>query len=322
MTSIIIKNKYFNKRIDIFLSNKIKNFSRNKIQKLIKNKKIYLNNKIINKNNTKIYPKDIIKIFIKKNKNKYLINKNIKINIIYEDKYLLIINKNKNIVVHPGIGHLNDTLMNKIMYLYPNNKNIPRYGIIHRLDKNTTGLLIIAKEINSYKILIKKLKKKKIIRIYKTLVNNNNINNSLKNFGIIKNYINRNKYNRKIMSITKKNGKKAITYFRIIEKFNFFTLLEIKLDTGRTHQIRVHMNYINNPIVGEKIYTKKRILNKKKISKLLKKKIKKLNRQALHATTLIFKHPINKNKIVINSQLPEDILDIIFLLRIEKKYNI
>ncbi len=311
---LIIKNKYFNKRIDIFLSKKIKKYSRNKIQKLIKNKKIYLNNKIIKKNNIKIYPKDIIKIIIEKKINTYKKNKNIKLNIIYEDKYLLIINKNKNTIVHPGAGHLNDTLVNKLIFLYPNIYNkITRWGIIHRLDKNTTGLLIIAKKNNSYIKLTKKIKKRKITRIYKTLVNGN----IKKKIGIIKTYIKRNKYNRKIMSV-EKNGKKAITYFKILEKFNFFTLLEIKLETGRTHQIRVHMNHINNPIVGEKIYTKKNISNKKKISKLIKNKIKKLNRQALHATTLIFKHPIKKNKIVINCPLPEDILDIIFWLRIEK----
>ncbi len=312
---LIIKNKYFNKRIDIFLSKKIKKYSRNKIQKLIKNKKIYLNNKIIEKNNTKIYPKDIIKIIIEKKKYIYKKNKNIKLNIIYEDKYLIIINKNKNIIVHPGAGHLNDTLINKLIFLYPNIYNkITRWGIVHRLDKDTTGLLIIAKKNNSYIKLIKKIKNRKIIRIYKTLVNGN----IKKKSGIIKTYIKRNKYNRKIMSV-EKNGKKAITYFRVLERFNFFTLLEIKLETGRTHQIRVHMNYINKPIVGEKIYTKKNILNKKKISKLINNKIKKLNRQALHATTLIFNHPIKKNKIVINCPFPEDILDIIFWLRMEKK---
>ncbi len=312
---LIIKNKHFNKRIDIFLSKKIKKYSRNKIQKLIKNKKIYLNNKIVNKNNTKIFPKDIIKIIIKEDTYIYKKNKNIKINKIYEDKYLLIIDKKKNIIIHPGAGHLNDTLINKLIYLYPNIYNkIPRWGIVHRLDKDTTGLLIIAKKKNSYKKLIKKIKKRKIIRIYKTLV----YGNIKKKLGIIKTYIKRNKYNRKIMSV-EKNGKKAITYFRVLEKFNFFTLLEIKLETGRTHQIRLHMNYINHPIVGEKIYTTKKITNKKKISKLIKNKIKKLNRQALHATTLIFKHPINKNKIVINCNLPKDILNIIFWLRMEKK---
>ncbi len=311
---IKIVNKYFYKRIDIFLSKKLKKYSRNKIQKLIKNKNIYINNKIVKKNNTKIYNKDIIKIFIKKKINKYKINKKIKINIIYEDKYLIIINKNKNTIIHPGAGHKNDTLINKLIYLYPNiYPNLKRCGIIHRLDKDTTGLLIISKNKKSYIKLIKNLKKKKIIRIYKTLVFGK-IKNKIKK---IETYIKRNKYNRKIMSISK-TGKKAITYIKIIEKFKYFTFLEIKLETGRTHQIRVHMNYLNNPIVGEKIYTKKNILKKYKISKLILNKINKLNRQALHASTLIFKHPIKKNKIVINSFIPKDILNIIFWLRQEK----
>ncbi len=311
-----IKNNILNKRIDIILKKKIKNISRNKIQKIIKEKKISVNNKIINKPNTKIKFGDIIIIKKIKNKLTYIPNNKIKLNKIYEDENILIINKKNNIVVHPGSGNTQNTLMNTLMYHYPiTYKKVPRCGIIHRLDKNTTGLLIIAKDIKTYKKLIDYMKNKKIFRSYITLVWG-----IIKKNGSINKPIARHKYQRKIMSINK-NGKKSITHFKIIENFSFCTLLKINLETGRTHQIRVHMNYINHPIVGEKIYTRKNIFKNFNIPYLIKKKILNFKRQALHANSLKFIHPHKKNKIVINTYLPQDILDLIFKCRLFKNFN-
>ncbi len=305
------KNK---ERIDIFLSKKI-NYSRNKIKNIIKKKRVFINKKIVKKQNKKINIGDEILIYIYIKKKYIQKNKKIPLNKIYEDKYIIIINKKNNIIVHPGAGHKNDTLINKLAYCYPNiEKKIPRCGIVHRLDKNTTGLMIIAKNKKIYNILVDKIKKKKIIRIYKAIVIG-----KIKKSGKIKTNISRNKHKRTIMSINKK-GKKSLTYFKIIEKFNYFTFIEIKLDTGRTHQIRLHMNYINFPIIGEKIYTKKNIISKN-IDKKLYKKIKNFKRQALHASTLIFKHPISKKKIVINSPLPNDINNLLFNIRKFKNTN-
>ncbi len=303
------------KRLDLCLLNILKKYSRNQIKYFIKNKQIYVNNIVCIKPSKKIKKNNIITIKI--NKTKKIIKpkkQNISLNIIYEDKNIIIINKKKGLVVHPGSGNNNNTLMNSIIYHYPNiYKNVPRCGIIHRLDKNTTGLLIIAKDIKTYNILVKKLKKKKIKRIYKTIVLGN-----IKKKGSINKPISRNKYNRTEMSINK-NGKKALTYFKIIEKFNFCTFLKIILDTGRTHQIRVHMKYIKNPILGDKIYNIKSGFFEKKIEKYIPNEIKKLNRQALHASTLIFNHPIKKTKINISSPLPHDIYNILFKLRLKKK---
>ncbi len=303
-----IKNNISNIRIDIFLKKKIKK-SRNCIKKIIKKKKIYINKILCKKPSKKIKINDIIYIKkIKKKIIKYPPNKNISLNKVYEDKYILVINKNNNIVTHPGCGHINDTIMNKLIFNYPIiNKQLPRCGIIHRLDKNTTGLIIIAKKKNIYKSLINDMKKRKITRIYKAIVLG-----KIKKNGIINQPISRNKFKRTKMEINK-NGKKAITLFKIIEQYNICTLLKIKLKTGRTHQIRLHMNYLNHPIVGEKIYTNKKIINK------IKKKKKynfllNFNRQALHASKIIFTHP-KKKKIVINSNIPNDIYDLIFNLR-------
>ncbi len=309
---IKIKNTLKNKRLDINIKYLIKKYSRNKIINLIKNKNVYVNNKIITKPSKKINKNDLIKIFIKIIKNKYIALNKILFKKIYEDKYLLIINKNKNTVIHPGYGNKNNTIMNSLMFYYKSNKILPRYGIIHRLDKDTTGIILVAKNILSYLKLKNYIKKKKIIRIYKTIVYG-----IINNNGIIKKSISRNKYNRTRMCINKK-GKKAITYYNVIETFSFCTLLKIKLITGRTHQIRVHMNYINHPIVGEKIYTNKNI-KKYKISKNINILIKKLDRQALHASRIKFKHPINNNLIKIDSKIPNDILNLIFHLRLKNK---
>ncbi len=296
---IKIKNIKKSKRLDLNIKNFIKKYSRNKIINLIKNKYVKINNKIITKPSKKIKNKDIIIIKYKKKK-RYIPSK-ISLNIVYEDKYLIIINKKNNIIVHPGAGNTKNTILNSIIYYYPKiYKKIPRCGIIHRLDKNTTGLLIISKKIEVYNKLINYMKKRKISRIYKTIVFGK-INKN----GIINIPISRNKYKRTIMSVNKK-GKKAITYYKIIKKFSFCTFIKVILCTGRTHQIRVHMNYINHPIIGEKIYTNKNI-KKYKIPYNVKKKIKKLNRQALHAYLIKFKHPINKKKIKIKIKLPKDI---------------
>ncbi len=306
----LIKNNIKKYRVDFIISKKIKNISRNKIKNIILKNGIYINNILIYKPNKKINIGDIIKIYIKKKTKKYIPNKNVLLNKVYEDKYLLIINKKKGIIVHPGNKHENDTLLNKLLYKYKYINKITRCGIVHRLDKNVTGLLIIAKKKKSYKKLIKKFKKKKIIRIYKTLVIGN-INNKS---GKIKTFISRNKYNRTIMCISK-TGKIAITKYKIIEKFNYCTFLKIKLETGKTHQIRLHMNYINNPIIGEKIYTKKNTIKKYKVPKIILNKINNFKDTALHASTLIFKHPINNNKIIFNSPLPYSMMELLYLLR-------
>ncbi len=309
-----LTNYNSNIRLDIFLKEIIKKYSRNKIIKLIKNNNVSVNNWIINKPSKIIKKNDIINISNINKINKY-IPINIPINIVYEDKYLIIINKQKNLIVHSSINYdikNKNTLINSLIYHYPliyKNKNLPNYGIIHRLDKNTTGLLIISKNKKSYFILKKHIKKKKILRIYKTIVYGN-----LKKNGFINKPIKRHKYKRNYMSINKL-GKKSITYYKVIENFKFCTYLQIKLHTGRTHQIRTHMNYIKHPIIGEQIYTNKNIKNLY-IPNNIKKIINNINSQMLHSYLLKFKHPIYKNFIKIECNLPINISYLIFKLRL------
>ncbi len=305
---IIIQKNFKNNRLDLILKLFLKSFSRNKIKNFIKNKKVTVNNNICEKPSKKIKKKDLINIRIKIPTKNILFKSKIPLNKVYEDNFLLIINKEKNKVVHPGAGNNKNTLLNSIIFYYPEMQHLYRGGIIHRLDKDTTGLLIIAKNLYIYKLLKKQMKKRKIIRIYKTIVFGKIISD-----GLIDKPICRHKYKRKTMTVNKKKGRKAVTYFKVIENFSFCTLLKVQLHTGRTHQIRVHMHYIKHPIIGEKTYINKNI--KKNIPKIFKKQIEILNRQALHASTLIFKHPYYKKKIIINSPLPKDIYNLIFTLR-------
>ncbi|WP_246208526.1 RluA family pseudouridine synthase [Enterobacteriaceae endosymbiont of Plateumaris braccata] len=235
-------------------------------------------------------------------------SQNIPLNIIYNDNYLLIINKSSNLVVHPGNGNLDKTLFNALLYYYPFLRDLPRAGIIHRLDKNTTGLIIIAKTMLSYINLKIALKKHKIIREYEAIVNGIVKYNDIINYPIKKFY---NKKNIR-MNVTNE-GKEAITQYFLKRIFKMHSHLKIKLHTGRTHQIRVHLEYINHSIVGDPIYNKSQIniitINNKKylINKILK-------RQALHACRLEFMHPIYNYPLKFNSSLPNDIKHLISIL--------
>ncbi|MDH3004637.1 MAG: RNA pseudouridine synthase, partial [Candidatus Shikimatogenerans sp. JK-2022] len=292
-------------RIDKYLSNfyfKTK-ISRRLIQIYINKGLILLNKKKIKKK-IKIKINDIIifkkKILLKNNKNKMILpNNKLKVNIHYEDNNIIIINKNPGIVVHPGCGYYKNTVINWLKY-YINKQKIKtnlnynnyRYGLLHRLDKNTSGLLMIAKNIKTYNSIKNQFFNKTIIKKYIALI----WGIPKKKTNVIKNYIGRNKKKRiKMMVVNnKKDGKYSITKYKILKTFKYFSLIKCYLKTGRTHQIRVHLKYIGHPIFnddlygGNKNYINKKIINYKKINKLFKI----LPRQALHAYYLSYKDPI------------------------------
>ncbi|WP_232817394.1 RluA family pseudouridine synthase [Candidatus Annandia adelgestsuga] len=220
--------------------------------------------------------------------------------------------KQKNLVVHPGFGNLSKTMFNAILYHFPDNASLEKAGLIHRLDKDTTGLIIIARNMLSMFFLKKEIKFKKIIKKYEAIVIGNIKKNNIINKPILRDKIIKNK-----MSINK-NGKIAITKYKILEKFNNYTHIIINLKTGRTHQIRIHMASCNYPLLGDKLYNKKKKKYYKNMKKIYKKKIKKIinfPRPALHSTIIKFKHPNKKKNIKITSKLPKDMSIIINLLK-------
>ena len=278
-------------RIDKFLSTKFTDKTRSALQKYIENKLVLANEKPISKN-YKIKKADIISINIPNPVNVNIKPENIALNIVYEDDYLLVVNKPKGMVVHPAPGNYEGTLVNALMYhcgdsLSGINGEI-RPGIVHRIDKNTSGLLMVAKNDTSHQALAEQIKEHSFLREYEAIVYGNIKDDS----GTINAPIGRSKNDRKKMCITDKNSKEAITHFQVLERFGNFTYVKFRLETGRTHQIRVHMAYMGNPIAGDDVYGPKKVITK-------------LNGQCLHAKTLGFIHPKTNEFMKFDSELPD-----------------
>ena len=306
----LVKKVDNGERADIFLSKKINDLTRSFLKKLIKKNLLKINNKIINSPSIKLKTNDNLEIKLINDQEKKLIPKKIELDIIYEDKDILIVNKQKGLVVHPGAGNSKNTLANALAYKYKNNlSNINgklRPGIIHRIDKDTSGLLVIAKNNISHSNLSKQFSEHTIKRKYKCLVWG--ILRPLN--GRINTLISRNKRNRQLMTVSEISGKRAITNYKTIRSFfrediPKISLMECELETGRTHQIRVHLSYKGISILGDKQYGKKK-LKFKKINKELAILLNSLQGQLLHAETIEFTHPTKNKWVKFKSELPKD----------------
>ncbi|NIG99276.1 MAG: RluA family pseudouridine synthase [Buchnera aphidicola (Periphyllus acericola)] len=308
LNKIITTNNFNKIRLDKVLSILFSKYSRTVFKKSILNNNVYINNVLINSPRFKVKKGDFLKIKLIFETMDFFVPEKMYLDIIYEDKYLLVINKPSSLVVHPGFKNNNYTLLNGLLYYNKIFFKLPRAGIIHRLDKDTTGLIIIAKKMSSYFLLIKMMKKRKIIRKYKAVVLG-----KIKNGGFINAPIIRNKKKRTCM-VVNQLGKNSITHYKILKNFNYSTLLKLRLETGRTHQIRVHMFYIRHPIVGDLKYK----INYNYFCGLEQSKsfkfIKIFPRQALHAYKLIFSHPIKKKKIFLKINLPKDMENLLSIL--------
>ena len=317
--SLIVQNEDKDLRVDIFIKKIENQISRTRIKNLILNNSLRLNNKIIKDPSKKVSVGDIVELIIPEIKKYSLKPYKYKLDIVYEDKDLIILNKPAGIIMHPGAGNYNNTIVNALINYDKNSlSNIGdklRPGIVHRIDKNTSGLIIIAKNNSTHEKLSTQFSDHSITRIYQLLVWGKVRPPS----GRIKTLITRSSKNRQMMEVSSIKGKRAITNYKTIEIFEnkkipTLSLLECKLETGRTHQIRVHMNYLGHSIVGDDKY-KKKIKKVKNISPILEKKLIGLNRQFLHAKILGFFHP-NKNKeMIFDSILPQELKIILKMLR-------
>ena len=289
-------------RIDKFLSQNLENISRSYIHELIKNNDILVNGNHTTKNFV-LSEKDIVSVNIPKPKEIDILPENIPINIVYEDDDLLIVNKEKGIVVHPAPGNYTGTLVNALLYkckdsLSGINGNI-RPGIVHRIDKYTSGLLIIAKNDISHNFLAEQIKEHSFTREYEAIVYGNIKEDS----GTIRTNISRHKIDRKKMAVTDIGGKLAITHFTVLKRYGNFTHLRLKLETGRTHQIRVHMAYIKHPVLGDEVYANPK-----------NNPFKFLTGQCLHAKSIGFIHPKTNKYIEFSSELPDYFKKVIYNL--------
>lgn len=299
------------KRLDQALSILFPEHSRARIQSWIKNNFVTIDNNIINKNNCKIATKQKIAINAEITEpSKDFAAQEIKLNIIYEDKDIIVINKPAGLVVHPGAGNADKTLLNALLFHTPELKNIPRAGIIHRLDKDTSGLLVITKTLEAHTKLVSDLQKRLIKREYETIVYG-----VLTAGGTINAPIGRHQLKRKLMTVIE-SGKTAITHYRVIERFAAFTHISVILETGRTHQIRVHMAHIHHPILGDPVYGRLKL--PKNASTELITTLRSFKRQALHARHLSFNHPRTGKLMKFEALLPNDMKALIKLLKSDK----
>lgn len=299
--SFIAEESDKNLRLDVFLNDELENLSRSTIQKLISDGNITVNDKNINKN-YKLRPKDVIDVEIPEAKPLDVPPVNIPLDILYEDDSLIVVNKPQNMVVHPAAGHYDDTLVNALLYHCGDNlsgiNGILRPGIVHRIDRDTSGVLVIAKTDIAHRKLAMQLAEHSMTRVYNAIV----YNNFKEDFGVVDKPIGRHPIDRKKMAVTDKNSKHAVTHYKVIERLGKFNLLELKLETGRTHQIRVHMAYIGHPLLGDDVYgPKKQPFN--------------LQGQVLHARVLGFIHPVTNEYMEFESPLPDYFQKLIEKLR-------
>jgi len=305
-------------RLDIILAKLIPDLTRSNLKKIIELKQVKINNIVEKSPSKKLKTNDAIEIILTAVDEIKILPAKIKLDIVYEDKDILIVNKPAGMVVHPGAGNYKKTLVNALIYKYKNKlsdvNGITRPGIVHRIDKETSGLLVVAKNNKAHSNLGKQFSDHTIQRTYLALTWG--VLRPL--HGKIETLIGRSRKNRQLMSVTEITGKKSITNYKTLKVFNIkdipkISFVECKLETGRTHQIRVHMAYKGNPLLGDQQYGKKN-LKFKKINEEFEDKLKVLSRQALHAKTLAFIHPFSGRLISFESKLPKDFKKILDLL--------
>lgn len=296
--SLKVKKKDQGKRIDKFLASEYSDLSRSFIQKLIEEEKVTVNQNNVDKS-YKIAEDEILKIIVEE-KESEIKAVEMDLDVVYEDQDIIVINKNADRVVHPAPGHHNDTIVNALLAHVDNLSainGVKRPGIVHRLDKDTSGLLIAAKNDKAHKKLAEQFKNRTVDKYYYALIEGNLAYEK----GKIDAPIGRDPNNRKKMAVRKRRSKNAVSRFKIIEEFKAYTLVEVKIETGRTHQIRVHFSYLGHPVVGDKKYGSKNTL--------------KAKRQLLHARKLAVNHPSTGEKIVFEAELKEDFKEILNKLR-------
>lgn len=305
-------------RIDKWVQSRIENITRNKVQQAIEAGFLTVNGTEV-KSNYKVKPGDEIILLSYVNPiQTEVIPENIPLNIFYEDEAVMVINKPPGMVVHPGVGNYTGTLLNGIAYYltskYPdlNEDKLPRYGLVHRIDKNTTGLLVVAKTAEAAASLAKQFFNHEVIRQYIALVWGNMENDS----GTIVAHVGRHQRFRKMFDAYPEgeSGKHAITHYIVLERFNYVTLVQCVLETGRTHQIRVHMKYIGHTLFNDSEYGGDKILKGtiySKYKQFVENCFAVCPRCALHAKTLGFRHPVTGEQLFFNSELPADMTNVI-----------
>lgn len=295
------------KRLDQIAAQLFPDYSRARLQSWIKNGDLLVNNRILRpRDKVQLGATLVVEAELEAAEDWQA--ESLPLDIVFEDEAVLVLNKAAGIVVHPAAGNRSGTLLNGLLHRYPQLEELPRAGIVHRLDKDTTGLMVVAKTLPSHTYLVAKLQARDIAREYEAVVNG-----VLTGGGTIDEPMGRHPVNRKKQAVVH-SGKPAVTHYRVAERFRVHTHVQVKLETGRTHQIRVHMAHINYPLVGDPLYGG-RLQIPAASSPELSECLRGFRRQALHARRLAFDHPVSGDPVAFQAPLPADLQDLLDQLR-------
>lgn len=305
---IIVPDTLSGQRLDIILAKLLPDFSRSRLASWIKQGNVWVDGKQLEAK-TKLIGGEKIEIQSTiKDEDLAFMPEQMNLDIVFEDDDLIVLNKPAGLVVHPAAGNWQGTLLNGLLFYCPSLKQIPRAGIVHRLDKDTSGLMVIAKTFSAHTNLVEQLQQRSVKRIYRAVADG-----VVPYDGKIETLIGRNPHNRLKMAVVKFGGKEAITHIKVLERYQTHSYVECSLETGRTHQIRVHMREARHPLSGDPLYGNVRAA----ASEPVKDAIKQLGRQALHAFALSFDHPTTKERVSFETTIPEDIHALLSILRLE-----
>jgi 23S rRNA pseudouridine1911/1915/1917 synthase len=304
--TIIIPERMTGDRLDVALSEMLPDYSRSKITAWIKSGDALINNKAF-KPKDKVNGSQMVSLSLNKKQSNDWSAENIALNIVFEDEDIIIINKPFGLVTHPGAGNWNGTLANALLYYDPQLSKLDRAGIVHRLDKNTSGLMVIARNERSQKYLVEQLQSHSVAREYSAIVYGHMISG-----GSVHDPIGRDPKDR-IKQTVSSNGRDATTHYRVIDRFKSHTHVKAILETGRTHQIRVHLSHIGYPLLGDPMYGG-RVRFPKKASEILKESLLGFKRQALHSKKLTLNHPSTGELMSWKAPLPDDMLELLAIL--------
>lgn len=310
----IVPESCLGKRFDQTIAEMFPEYSRSRLKEWILAGHVKVNGDVLTKAREKMYGGETVSIETKVEAEERFKSQDIPLNIVYEDDDILVINKPAGLVVHPGAGNPDGTVLNALLHHCPQVDVVPRAGIVHRLDKDTTGLMVVAKTIAAQTNLVESLQAREITREYEAIASG-----VMTAGGIVDEPIGRHSTKRTHMAVTI-SGRPSVTHYRVMEKFRLHTRLRLRLETGRTHQIRVHMAHITHPLVGDPVYGG-RPRPPKNATEELREVLKAFKRQALHAAMLSLFHPITGEQMTWHAEIPKDMVALTNILREDTKLN-
>lgn len=302
------------KRLDVVIAELFPEYSRSRLKIWIQQGQVLLNGKVA-KPKTKITGDEELQLTVQTIESEAACEaEDIPLNIVYQDEDIVVVNKPAGLVVHPAAGHYTGTMQNALLHFDPSLAAIPRAGIVHRIDKDTTGLMVVARNLSSHKYLVDQIQQHEVIREYQAVVHG-----VMTGGGMVDQPIGRHPRDRIKMAV-RENGREAITHYRLLEKFREHSHIKVQLETGRTHQIRVHMSYLRHPLVGDPVYAGRHRVPPGAQPDLLDY-LQAFKRQALHAWKLTLIHPKHGEEVSFEADLPDDMTKLIRLLQADMQLN-